>query len=650
MTQNNQSFHQSWFQQLPKHGTTAQITESNTGFIAKHDSAQKIKVGFFAGFEYAIQPDGSSLAEQLWKRDHSNGTVSFDRLFVKPNEVNTLTNIGRNTRMSLSHIDSSLREAGRKFQANQALPAPPPPIAPITATDKNDMDNENALLGAVSSNSHDYQDGMMQNGNSALGVLSPRLKVRNRHNAVYGQHLPNAMNSPGCSMKVFGRKGVVQEQLDACKSLFHGNDQSHNGLGVGNTINPYEKNSKREHKSVDQNIVHILDEDDGVNGVEFDYTSISNNFSSGAQIQRQQSEKSNVSSNPSSSDRNQSYMPSFTTHLSVSKTTPHTSSTIQDDDFDFSNIDLDEIDQAVAQRSTIKPSLSSGYGTTPVNPYSGNAFQSEKSNTSENYSFDNAYSSSNANNPGMFGDESFFRVDGVPLCPGHNELCRIFTSKSSANPGRQFYKCAKGEDEQCDFFEWADGLGNNSNLSSGGDAPNYDTSCVVGNGAAPGTKNVFEENRRKFGHNSFRKGQKDVIQNAVSGRDVFVLMPTGGGKSLCYQLPAWCCPGLSVIVSPLLSLIEDQVQSMSKLGIETEFFSSAQDFDKQGRDIVVRLRRLTPHDGIKMLYITPEKLARSGMVKGILRDLSDKGLISRFVIDEAHCLRYVGFNSTWNLQ
>ena len=62
MTQNNQSFHQSWFQQLPKHGTTAQITESNTGFIAKHDSAQKIKVGFFAGFEYAIQPDGSSLA------------------------------------------------------------------------------------------------------------------------------------------------------------------------------------------------------------------------------------------------------------------------------------------------------------------------------------------------------------------------------------------------------------------------------------------------------------------------------------------------------------------------------------------------------------------------------------------------------------
>ena len=76
-------------------------------------------------------------------------------------------------------------------------------------------------------------------------------------------------------------------------------------------------------------------------------------------------------------------------------------------------------------------------------------------------------------------------------------------------------------------------------------------------------KDIFTENRRKFGHHSFREGQKQVIQNAVNGKDVFVLMPTGGGKSLCYQLPAWCCPGLSVIVSPLLSLIEDQVTNVN---------------------------------------------------------------------------------------
>lgn len=640
MTQNNQSFHQSWFQQLPlpqQGTTTVQTAQPNHNHSTpNHDPSQKIKVGIYAGFEYAIQPDGFSLAEKLWKQEHPHGTsISFDRLFVKPSEVSvhsTGTNAGRNTRLSLSHIDSSLREAGRKFQANQALPAPPPPKAPLSSSDNNDT-KENTVIGAVYSNSNRHQDEIMQNDDTALGVLSPRLKVRNRHNAVYGQHLPNALNSPGCSMKVFGRKGVIQEQMDACKSLFHDSGKSHNTVGTGCTTNPYEKNNKPQHGSVDQNTVHILDDDDDVNGVGFDYTSMGNGFSSAAQVQRQQSQ------NPSPSfDKNLSYTSSYTTHPSGTKATPHASSTIQDDDIDFSNIDLDEIDQAVAHRSTIKSSSSIGYGSTSVNSYGSTAFQNDQGNINTNCSFEDARSSYNMNNSTMFGDESIFHIDGVPLCSGHNEPCRMLTSNSSANPGRQFYKCAKEGDDRCDFFEWADGLGNQSNWSSNDGTPNYDTNCNTGNGAAPGTKNIFEENRRKFGHNSFRKGQKDVIQNAVNGRDVFVLMPTGGGKSLCYQLPAWCCPGLSVIVSPLLSLIEDQVQSMTKLGIETAFLSSAQDYDIQGRDIVARLRRLTPHDGIKMLYITPEKLARSGMMKGILRDLSSRGLISRFVVDEAHCL------------
>lgn len=116
-------------------------------------------------------------------------------------------------------------------------------------------------------------------------------------------------------------------------------------------------------------------------------------------------------------------------------------------------------------------------------------------------------------------------------------------------------------------------------------------------------------------------------------------MPTGGGKSLCYQLPAWCCPGLSVIISPLLSLIEDQVQSMTKLGIETVYLSGSQDYETQQRDVISRLRQVGDHDGVKMLYITPEKLNRSGMIQSLLRDLAGNNLISRFVVDEAHCLR-----------
>ncbi len=115
-------------------------------------------------------------------------------------------------------------------------------------------------------------------------------------------------------------------------------------------------------------------------------------------------------------------------------------------------------------------------------------------------------------------------------------------------------------------------------------------------------------------------------------------MPTGGGKSLCYQLPAWCCPGISVVISPLLSLIEDQVQSMTKLGVESVFLNSTQRWEGEQENIINRLRNPPAHGGIKLLYVTPEKISHSALVKGIFKQLSERGLISRFVVDEAHCL------------
>jgi len=264
-------------------------------------------------------------------------------------------------------------------------------------------------------------------------------------------------------------------------------------------------------------------------------------------------------------------------------------------------------------------------------------------NTNSNYFDANHNNNDNDNGNGNNNDSSIFQVNGVPLCPGHNEPCRVLTSNTSTNQGREFYKCARPQVDQCDYFEWADGMeGNNASASGSGGSGSGGMYNASDNGSAPtpatGSKDIYTENRRKFGHHSFREGQKEVIQAAVHGRDAFVLMPTGGGKSLCYQLPAWCCPGLSVIVSPLLSLIEDQVQSMTKLGVETVFLSSTQDYESQQRDVIANLRSMTDHDGIKMLYITPEKLTRSGMIQGLLRDLHNRNLISRFVVDEAHCL------------
>ena len=123
----------------------------------------------------------------------------------------------------------------------------------------------------------------------------------------------------------------------------------------------------------------------------------------------------------------------------------------------------------------------------------------------------------------------------------------------------------------------------------------------------------------------------------MKGRDAFVLMPTGGGKSLCYQLPAWCLPGLAVVISPLLSLIEDQVQSLTKLGVGATFLDS-RDFAK-GSDTYRSIKYdMQAHGGIKLLYVTPEKLRHSTSVRSLLVGLDKASLLSRFVIDEAHCL------------
>ena len=220
---------------------------------------------------------------------------------------------------------------------------------------------------------------------------------------------------------------------------------------------------------------------------------------------------------------------------------------------------------------------------------------------------------------------------GAPLCAGHGRPCILLTATTSTNNGRQFYKCSLPGDQSCNHFEWVDGIeGNNTS---------YTSSASGGGGSGSGpVLDMHKENQRKFGHRSFRKGQEKVIEQAMSGRDVFVLIPTGGGKSLCYQLPAWCCPGMAIIVSPLLSLIQDQVQSLTKLGVQAVYLSSNQDYQGEQMDITRRIEETTAHGGIKLLYLTPEKLRHSNHIKNILRRLHGKGLISRFVVDEAHCL------------
>ncbi|KAG9412877.1 hypothetical protein AC1031_015770 [Aphanomyces cochlioides] len=142
--------------------------------------------------------------------------------------------------------------------------------------------------------------------------------------------------------------------------------------------------------------------------------------------------------------------------------------------------------------------------------------------------------------------------------------------------------------------------------------------------------------RDLFGLDEFRPGQEEA---AGRGEDVFVLMPTGAGKSLCYQLPACLDQGLTIVVSPLLSLIEDQITQLQGKGIGAKMLTGVMSREMQNN---VYGCMLSKESTLKLLYITPEKLASCKLLKKILKDMTRRNMVSRFVIDEAHCISQWG--------
>lgn len=544
------------------------------------EQARTAKEDVSHGFAFAIQPNGCLLGDESHakrKRQRSQGAPKFT--FMSSHDIAALPR-GRNAPLHpppqncLATVQQLMQEAAIAYQKQTKLPAVPEPKASTIPN------YQTSTPFATSSSSQPLREPIIQsNQNHQPQPHATTSATTSNHNTSY----TSSNNSNYQNTYKSGSASPPRKE-----------NQHPNRLNppTGNSYNNRDNNN---------NATIVIDDGDEFIDTNDDFDDVLANFDVDEAVRGRNSMESNATAAHGSMGNNGGTSGTFD----------------YDDDYGASNHGNNH-------------SFGSSSGPVAFNaaPYHDATSARQVSNYDSNVpnygGTENASSYQNQSNYAMNADED---NSNAPLCPEHNLPCRLLTAKSASNMGRQFYKCSLPEGQQCDFFQWADGMEGNWNESALG---------PIATGSD--TKDMYQENQRIFGHRSFRPGQKEVIEKAIQGRDVFVLMPTGGGKSLCYQLPAWCCPGLAVVISPLLSLIQDQVQSMTKVGVQSVFLSSKQDYDTEQREITERLGQLTAHGGIKILYLTPEKLAHSTQMQRILKRLYQQGLLSRFVVDEAHCL------------
>ena len=140
---------------------------------------------------------------------------------------------------------------------------------------------------------------------------------------------------------------------------------------------------------------------------------------------------------------------------------------------------------------------------------------------------------------------------------------------------------------------------------------------------------IYKALKTYFGYDKFKKGQEKLVSAILAGRDVLGIMPTGGGKSLCYQLPATVLEGVTIVISPLISLMKDQVDSLDEMGLAGTFINSTLDYN----EFITRLDEIR-NNKYKLIYVAPERLNTN-----LFLNLAKNIKISLVAVDEAHCIR-----------